>query len=580
MRSGPAAALTLAAPAICNFLSASRPLSLLLFGSVMVSLVYSLWLPTLDFTLGTSAVWMNARGVIDGSWADISTALSGYYYFMHDSWHLPLFTVSKLGAPAGVSVIYTDSIPVVSLIGRILYRCTGEQANPYGIWLGVCLIGAAVGNTWLVARLGARSIAAAIAATVCGLCMPTLLFRWGHMSLMGQFEIVLALTFYAIQRRADRVLSFIPWPALLFVLALWTHVYLFVMVFLVVAAAPAQALLERRLTPSGVAVIFAAWIDVVIVTLKVSGHLTGASPFEGSFGIYSMNTLSAITPPEGSLFAVRFARADATGGQYEGFNYLGAGVLVMAGAALYWNRRKFREIVCAHACLLLVLAGLTAFALSNEIFVGPWRAAKIPLPLPILVLCGFFRSSGRFFWPAAYLVGAASIAAVAGRRHGTALLLIAAGLQWFDTASLRVALAQSTSRAAPVPFDQPLWQHAISRHGFVRVLPSYACLPKGRNWMREFALQIQLLTAREDVATNTVYAARHMPDCTGELLAGPLPSSELRIYFVSGFDRLGPESDRVETDPRSCYSSERIVLCSKLLDGSEAQRVLSAISQR
>ncbi|MBV9151635.1 MAG: hypothetical protein JO204_07660, partial [Alphaproteobacteria bacterium] len=150
--------------------------------SLGAALVFCFGMFDISFFTGRSAYWQAPRGLVGGSWADIPTALSGYYYFVRDSWTLPLFQTSTLGAPNPVNIIFTDSIPVVAIFGRLLYRATGLVVNPYGAWTALCFVATALGMMTLVAALGQRGIAAAIVATVAGLCMPALLHRWGHMS--------------------------------------------------------------------------------------------------------------------------------------------------------------------------------------------------------------------------------------------------------------------------------------------------------------------------------------------------------------------------------------------------------------
>src|SRR5947209_2235476 len=84
-----------------DFLSADRPLLVLLAGSAFAAVGYCLWFFDLHFILGTSAVWNNPRGILGGGRPeDVLTSLSGYYYFIKDGWHLPIFYVEKLGATA------------------------------------------------------------------------------------------------------------------------------------------------------------------------------------------------------------------------------------------------------------------------------------------------------------------------------------------------------------------------------------------------------------------------------------------------------------------------------------------------
>jgi hypothetical protein len=86
--------------AACLYLAAERPLRLLLILSFVVGTAYCVWLFDSGFLLGAPPYWENPRGIVGNGWADIPTALSGYTFFQRDSWQLPLFHVTKLGAPS------------------------------------------------------------------------------------------------------------------------------------------------------------------------------------------------------------------------------------------------------------------------------------------------------------------------------------------------------------------------------------------------------------------------------------------------------------------------------------------------
>ena len=173
----------------CDRLAADRPPWLLILLSVTVGTAYCVWLFDRGFLLGTSSYWENPRGLVGYSLADIPTALSGYLFFQQDVWGVPLFQVKGLGAPSGVNVIFTDSIPWVSLAGRLAFLATGAPLNLYGAWTAMCVVASGATLTGLVAAMGQRNLAAAGMAAVAGLTMPALLARWGHMSLTGLIAI-------------------------------------------------------------------------------------------------------------------------------------------------------------------------------------------------------------------------------------------------------------------------------------------------------------------------------------------------------------------------------------------------------
>jgi hypothetical protein len=240
--------LTLVLGAVHRFLTVPRPASVLLLGSFIFSASYCLYLFDVNFLEGTSDFWMNSRGIRGIISADISTTLSGYFFFVHDAWRLPLFHVNKLGMPAGTNIIFTDSIPLLALIGRIIYRLTGETINLFGVWTAACYILIAVAFTRLVTIIGERSIVVTAAATLIAVSIPPLVWRWGNPALMAHFEIVLSLIFYFQYKQRRTPLSFFLVAMLLTAMALTTNPYIFLMVEGIIAATIIQALINGVLS--------------------------------------------------------------------------------------------------------------------------------------------------------------------------------------------------------------------------------------------------------------------------------------------------------------------------------------------
>jgi hypothetical protein len=565
----------------CKALAADRPPKLLLALSLAIAAAFCLHEFDAGFLLGTSPYWSNPRGLVGLGWYDLSTALSGYFYFQHDTWQWPLFHVDKLGAPAGMNIIFTDSIPWVVLAGRLMFRLTGQSVNLYGLWTAFCFVASATTLTALVAALGQRSLAAAAMATTAGLCMPALLARWGHMSMMGQFEIPLTLIFYLRNHRCNR-----PWPlfikaASLMWLALWTHSYLFAMACAIVFATIGQAFSNSTLNGKTAISVSAGLAAIMGAVMALSGYLQSRGGLgAGGVGIFSMNLLSPFFPQRSGLIAsLRNVMADGTGGQYEGFSYLGAGLLVLLIMTLPQQARVLRSGIPRHPWMSTLLLGFTIFALSNAVYLGPIQLLHIPLPGPIMQLAAMFRSTGRFFWPVMYSLAALAIAApvpMYGCR-GALLLCLAVPLQWIDTAPLRQALAAITRTPEAPHIHLAAWQAAIRQHESVRVLPQNFCLRRQIGWNNEVAVQLQLLAALADRPINTVYASRYTADCAAERqidATSQAGARQLSVYLdeYPGYLRMR----QLAATSNACRAGAGVVVCSDIAGQAAA---LTALAQ-
>ena len=551
-------------------LSAERPRRSLVAGSLAIAVLYCLWFFDWDFLKGISPFWSYPIGTVPASYGDLITALSGYWAFVQDDWTLPLFSVRKLGIPHGTNIIFTDSIPCVALLGRLVFRATGHLVNLYGAWTALCVALLPASLTALCYTLGARSIAAALAATLIGLSMPPFWFRWGHLSLMAHFEFVLALLLYFSTRQKMHPGRFLAAACALMLLSLWTHSYIFLMVSGVITATIGQRWSDGHIRLRGAAGLLAAIAVVAIGGVALSGHLSGSGSLSGEgFGYYSMDVLSPVIPQMSGLLALARDRLFVgAGGQYEGYNYLGAGALLLFAimAMTYARRGEMATAWRRTAWLIGLLAVYFLLAVSNEVYIGGVKVVSLPLPRALMGLLEIVRSSGRFFWPVLYMLVAAAIARCATRRppEAVVLLLAASALQWVDVAPLRLAMAQSIAAKPSPPLALDAWGPLIADHKAVIVLPSFACLVEGDDWNKAAAVELQLLAAKGGVGINSVYAGRYWKDCQAEranIRLAPVEEDKLLVYLneFPDFNQFG-ESARELKYP--CVSSARLLTCS------------------
>jgi hypothetical protein len=556
--------------AVSEVLAADRPMTLLLGASMLAACAYCASLFDRGFLLGTSTFWSNPRGIVGNSWADISAALSGYDFFQRGPWQLPLFHVDQLGAPQGINIVFTDSIPWVALAGRLVFRATGLPVNLNGAWTALCFIASAMSLTALVGTLGQRNLAAAAMATVAGLCMPALLARWGHMSLMAQFEISLALIFYLRNRDSDQSWGLFARATGVTVLALWTHAYIFAMVVPIVGATIAQAVFNRTLRWRAAAAVLAGLAVVLGAVIALSGDLQS----RGALGVgwdkefFSMNLLSPFVPQRSGLVeSMRDIIIDGNGRQYEGFSYLGAGVLLLL--LVTWPRllRTLWSGLGRHPWLCGLFLFFTLLAISNTVYFGSLQVIHVALPSRAMRLVSIFRSTGRFFWPVMYSLTALAIAAVIpfyGRR-GALLLCLAAALQWTDSAPLRDAVAVSTRSSEKPHLDLAEWQAAIARHRSIRVLPQNFCIADPGGWNSEVAVQLQLLAALADRPINSLSAARIDADCAAEqrIDGTPRPGARELSVFLQEFGDFAHMKVLAATG-NNCRAGAGLIVCSDI----------------
>ena len=538
--------------------------------AIVIAVVYVLSMFSISYLLGTAPFWHNPRGpwLMDpadsGTNFDIMTSLSGYVAYVKSPWEFPLFFVPSLGVPAGTNIIFLDSIPLLAIFGKIIAGATGCIVNPYGLWIALCFVlSAALASSCLV-QLGRNDLASAAVAAIFVISAPPLLHRFGHLSLMGHFVIIGAFCLYLRDRRhcpvAGQSLLWSAWLGL----ACLVNMYLFVMAGAFLAA---SVLTRRDDKPHGARdawiISLAAAMSVALVMI-VAGHFgrgSSGTPFGFGFGAYSMNLVSPFWPQRSGLLPGFDAIVDATGGQYEGFAYLGAGGIGMVIAGLWLARRELVGVMRRHHRLLFVLAALFVFSLSDQVFAWNHLILDYRINPKIDLVFSVFRSSGRMFWPVYYTALLCSIASCLRPPVSIARASMVFGLcilQLIDTNPLRARIADLAGVVLK-PFNLDVeWKERLRLASEVVVIPSVQCGgDSGVNmeliwWSAAFLKPI-----------NAVYNPRRYDDCVAERqLATTAPPTPGRLFVLlagggGGVPPAAPRPDlHCETFPEGVWCLE------------------------
>lgn len=485
--------------------------------------LFAFWLFPADFILGESAYWSAPEG-------DPMAHVIGMRYFLADEWRFPLFQTRLIAPPEGVNIIFTDSLPLFALIAKLLRPWLSEQVNYFGIWYFSVYVLQAVAAVFLLRSLDVKSLLPNLAGAAIALSFPPFLFRIYHMALCGHFLVLFALGLYFRSVRRAAFGRLWGWFALLCGLALLVHAYLFVMVFGVFAAAAVQEALSSRAGLRNGLIAGVVIAAECVLLMWISGYFHGAGANGGGgFGVYSMNLLSPWVPQLSGLFPAMDRVIDSTGGQYEGFNYLGFGILLLLGAALWAGRSEIPAALGRYWGLGGLLLGFAALAVTHRVFLGSWKLLEIDLDPPSFLQQ--LRSSGRFFWPVGYTLMALGVAVAARKMRrpvGILLISVAALLQLADTASLRDRTGERalSSRAFSLPVEP--WRPLIAAHERLTIVPSFHCADPVYGLVLELAFH----ASSSMTPTNTTHLARTSPaDCAGE-------SASLRRHAVDGGELL------------------------------------------
>jgi len=396
--------------------------------------------------------------------------------FLSQPWRWPPGAIHGFGE-LPTSVVFVDAIPGVALLAKALALPPGLQY--FGVWMLLCHALSAWFGMRLLTRLGASGWGLCAGGMLFSFAPALLLRLYGHEALMAHFLVLAAL---------ERSLGAWRWDhwVLLGVCGVLVHPYLALMVCVLGVASAMAAVAGRELAWKALAMQALAGAAALLACAWLVGYFVGGAQVSSAgHGFFSANLLTWADPMDWHAFLAQNGRdvsrgaswsrllpaqTQATGGQYEGFAYLGAGVLLASALACVPMGRaridgpgidRRRWIATVAACIVLGL-----LALSAQPSVGGRIVAAIPLSDGVASALGVFRASGRFIWPLTYLLMAVVLSRVLRLPNGSLLLSACLVLQAFDL-SAKLSEFRHRFRDGPegivAQVASPTWGQALGR---------------------------------------------------------------------------------------------------------------------
>ena len=503
---------------------------------------------------------------------------------MSSGWHWPLTYTTALGYPIGESVALVDLTPIVALLMRPFSSVLPANFQYLGLYSVLCLIlqfffgvrllrSVLPGRQW-VSWLGGLFF----------LIAPPLTFRFvGHYSLASHWVILAALLLYSRMVSAAYSVSGTIWRvAGLTVVAVGVNPYIAAMAVSVLVAACFTTVMKRYMTlPEGVAVL--AMIGVCFaVSASALGLIgsTGADFTAEGYRNFSMNSLAPIDPsvvlpaldplPVGS--PILPSQRTFASGQYEGYNYLGAGILLLLILAVLvtvtGRIRLQRSDLVTWAPLAVCGAIFAVLALSTLVSMGDHVVLDWDPNQRLTPYFAAFRASGRLFWLPYYLITTYAVVTVvrfSNPQVGIALVAGALALQMYDTNPIRQYTKRILSGfTLPRNLASPVWRTLNLEHRNLIILPAWQCrgdTPGDGDGFRIFGL----LAAEQGLTINSYFAAPyHQPTLPYHCKTAIEQVSKEGLAAHTAYV-VSPEIGRAIAKSKSgddhCYSVDGFLLC-------------------
>jgi hypothetical protein len=383
----------------------------------------------------------------------------GWLFYRQEPWSLPLGKIHRFIEPIGSSVTQTDSIPVMAIFFKMFHSYLPDRFQYFGLWHVLI---------WILQGYAALKVAQYLKANVVQSILIIFLFMWSpiiffrtdHHALTAQFGMVISIYYFLFTQAGGRP----PFVSMLFTLAFTSlvHPYLVAMILPHYFATYLRAALDhpsRTMRYVGelafhlFSVVIIFW-QLAIFDVKDSGDL--------GFGSISADLLTYFNPMHTSSILPRLRSG---WGQYEGYAYLGFGMITLFLSQLYWfysHRKPMGETLKRAWPLVLALLLIWMFSLSNLVTFG----GNIILNLDFIYsklgsIPGTFRSSGRFTWPLYYFIFFVLIWSVMKRwkpTQATVILFMVSVLQVLDVGHY-YSTGIAGVAADVLPFREDIWKN-------------------------------------------------------------------------------------------------------------------------
>ena len=361
----------------------------------------------------------------------------GWVFYRRSGWHLPYLGANYSAIyPYRTSILYTDSIPLLAVLGKLLGGVLPARFQYLGLWGLFCYAMQGGLAQVLIARVGgvrpgntAKNWASVLGAGVLVL-FPALNIRmFAHTALAANWLVLLALWLWLCAEQSENrptAAKLCLWWGILGLLCAGIHLYYLPMVGVVLVAACVQRALEKR-GPAAVVLPVASFCGAALAELFVLGA------FAANFAGYSNGYLS------GADLANLFV--PGLGASWEQEIYAGLGttiavVLALAGLLVQHKQagaffRRHKNVVIA-ALVLLVLDAIAAT--GNTVTFAGRTLFTVPIPQALMDFWAMFSSCARLAWLAGMLLAVAACGLVLRFWQGAAaavLLALCAAAQGF-----------------------------------------------------------------------------------------------------------------------------------------------------
>ena len=364
---------------------------------------------------------------------DLTQHYLGWCFFRDSAWTFPVGLMDRMSWPYEVSVIFTDSVPLLAVFFKLFRGILPEQFQYFGLWGLMCFLLQGAFASLLIHHYVGKKAEAAVGSLLF-ILTPVLLSQMTvNMALGAHWLVLLCLWLGIMRERLKPVRTAVCWGAA-GLLAAGVQLYFIPICGLILLSFFLTDLVKKKEIRRGAAAVGAFAACSVGMTALLGGFSHAHLADFTILGQAAFN-LNGLFNPQGWSRVIETLPVRGDDAQ-EGLAFPGVGILLALTAGLigWFGRIAFRLFVRRENPFPALAAGLRGgqgypgtgspygrkgenagaflllsvlcvmIALSSQISLGSDVLVSFSLPQWAVRLWGMVGNTGRFIWPVVYLV--------------------------------------------------------------------------------------------------------------------------------------------------------------------------------
>ncbi len=387
---------------------------------------------------------------------DIVQHYSGWLFFKNSGWQFPLGVTTSIDAPYGSSISFSDSIPLVSILFKLFAPLMPASFQFFGIYSLLCYV-LQGGFAAIIVKLFSNNKILIFSSSLLFCTAPILVERtFRHVALTSHFLILACIYFYfksykQITKSNFKILDYtkeyLPF-VVINILAIGIHPYFLPFTFGIMFAKILQDVFTKKLYWQAPVMLLFSLLTTSLFGFVIGLFIDmGGTNVSEGYGAFSANLNTFLNP-----YSIGFSNwsnilpvLHQHKYQYDGFNYLGFGILIgvviaLISLVLTKNlKQSFLEFIKNHYGIIFSCFALSVFAITHICTISDKIIFNIPVPPSIVSVLSTFRASGRFLNLLVYLIMLFVIYGISklSKKHITSIIISAiALLQIFDISNV------------------------------------------------------------------------------------------------------------------------------------------------